>query len=217
MTYNPESPSAPTKRSADMARSRSTPADRYRDRNRLLRQHGYARYGDYLKSRHWMTLRAAYRASDLPQHCICGDWNVQLHHLTYERVCNERLSDLTPLCPACHQLVHVLEWRGEIGIDMEGLTDTERAAAGREWLAGYTQRLRAEAEARAQAEREAILALPFAARLNRARQAARARHVNISRSVRLLVFQAKAGKGDESLTRRLRAIEALAYGWDDWH
>lgn len=48
--------------------------------------------------------------------------------MTYERVGEELLTDLIPLCAKCHQIVHVLERRGEITLDFQGIVDFERAA-----------------------------------------------------------------------------------------
>lgn len=216
MAYNAREPVRALERTADPVASRGASADRYRERNKLLRAHGYTRYSDYISGGHWRQLRAAYRASELPQACFCGEIDVQLHHLTYERICAELLSDLTPLCARCHQLVHVLEWRGEIGIDLEGLTDAERAAQGREWLAQEAKRLEAEAIERAQGERQEVLGMSFAGRLMRARRVCRMRHINLSHQFHILAQMHKNGASDEQLTRRLRVIESQAYGWDDW-
>lgn len=103
---------------------------RARARNIVLRRLGYKDYADYLRSPHWATIKAAYRASELPQTCQCGEAErLQLHHTTYERLGQERLEDLTPLCPECHTMIHVLERRGDIGLDMDGLESAERAKA----------------------------------------------------------------------------------------
>lgn len=95
-----------------------------------LRELGYESYQQYLQSRHWRSLRERYRGSDLPQACILcdADDTVDLHHKTYERIGEEELTDLVPLCRRCHVLGHVLERRGEIDLDFTGLTDEERAA-----------------------------------------------------------------------------------------
>lgn len=61
---------------------------------------------------------------------MCGETErIHLHHKTYERIGEELLTDLVPLCPNCHTLVHVLERRGEMGLDFEGFDSPERAAA----------------------------------------------------------------------------------------
>ena len=64
-------------------------------------------YGAYLKSRHWQRLRAAKLAA-VGERCeSCGVWGiVQIHHVTYERLRREELSDLQVLCRDCHNDAH---------------------------------------------------------------------------------------------------------------
>jgi hypothetical protein len=186
-------------------------------RNARLRRQGYGNYRVYLLSPHWAQIRRDYRESDLPQECFCGESDgVQLHHLTYERIGAERLLDLTPLCAPCHALVHVLEWRGELGIDLEGLTDAERAGIGRKWLAAEAERLKAEEVARFEALRAEILASSFPSRLLRALRTAQFRHVDVSHALHMLRLGQQSGQTAKQLTRKLRIIESKAYGWDDW-
>lgn len=98
-------------------------------RAQRLRQLGYASYADYLRSAHWLRIRTHYFESDLPQACMCGEAeDVQLHHTTYDRIGAEELTDLTPLCGNCHSMVHVLERRGDIALNLDGLYSPERAA-----------------------------------------------------------------------------------------
>ena len=95
-----------------------------------LRELGHESYDAYLRSGHWRRTKARYRSDeDLEQCCYCcGDWeDTHLHHKTYERVGAELLEDLVPLCARCHSMVHVLERRGDIGIDLVGLLDAARA------------------------------------------------------------------------------------------
>ena len=64
-------------------------------------------YKEYLQTEHWQTMRRL--ALGFAQHkCqICNnDNNLNVHHRTYERQGNERLSDLTVLCEDCHKLFH---------------------------------------------------------------------------------------------------------------
>jgi hypothetical protein len=100
---------------------------RYRRRQKLAVL-GFRTYDDYLRAPHWRQVRARYRASDQPQDCMCGETEgLHLHHLTYERLGAEALTDLTPLCPTCHAMIHVLERRGEIGLDFTGFVNEKRA------------------------------------------------------------------------------------------
>lgn len=66
-------------------------------------------YRTYIRSDAWRHKKTAYRASRLPQDCyICGISPVDLHHKTYKRLGNERLTDLLPLCRTHHQAAHDL-------------------------------------------------------------------------------------------------------------
>lgn len=108
------------------------------ERDQKLRALGFSSYADYIASPVWVATRSRYRASDLPQDCqLCGaDEIIQLHHRTYERVGEELLTDLVPLCPTCHVLVHTLRKRGDLeDFDLEQirvLVDADRAEANRE-------------------------------------------------------------------------------------
>lgn len=76
-------------------------------------------YDDYLKSDHWQRTRI----QRLLQANINNDWNLiqcdrkecglyvpllclDVHHLTYTRVGEERMEDLAVLCRSCHGVVH---------------------------------------------------------------------------------------------------------------
>ena len=64
-------------------------------------------YGAYLRSRHWRRLRAA-KLAEVGERCeSCGIQGiVQIHHVTYERLRREELSDLQVLCRDCHNDAH---------------------------------------------------------------------------------------------------------------
>ncbi len=96
-------------------------------RQERLRQLGFESYAAYLESPQWRKVRAEYQASELAQACMCGSIEIQLHHKTYDRVGEEHLDDLEPLCRDCHAIVHVLERRGDIELDLAGLYDPARA------------------------------------------------------------------------------------------
>jgi len=77
----------------------------YYKRNIKLKKLGYNNYNEYLNSEHWKNKRKAKKLSN----CICGsNVRLELHHKTYKRVGQERLSDLVWLCHDCHEKAHVL-------------------------------------------------------------------------------------------------------------
>lgn len=192
--------------------------ERRNKRQARLLELGYKNYAEYLGAPHWQDVKDRYRSSNwLPQECICGDTDVHLHHMTYERIGEERLEDLTPLCRTCHTMIHTLEWRGMITLDFDGVWDRDRAIAGRKLLLEATERRRAEMIQILRDEQEHILSLSFAARLMRAVDRARASHFDISSDVRLLRMLSHNGAKDHILFRRLVAIERKAYRWPDWN
>lgn len=68
---------------------------------------GFKNYNEYLKSDHWQNLKQIYKESLLPQYCIiCHNEKFNLHHRSYERIGNEMIFDLIPLCQSCHFKVH---------------------------------------------------------------------------------------------------------------
>jgi len=105
-------------------------------RDAALQRLGYQDYAAYLQSSAWRDVRERYKASDLPQICMCGAERWQLHHTTYERVGRELLEDLIPLCGDCHATAHMLEREGIIGLDLVGFYyDPDRAKRHAEALA----------------------------------------------------------------------------------
>lgn len=102
---------------------------RIESRDTTLKALGYDSYDHYLRSPEWQALRVRH-ADEFGDSCgLCEvDEGIrQLHHMTYERVGQERLTDLVRLCANCHQMVHALERRGEIGLDFAGIVDMKRA------------------------------------------------------------------------------------------
>jgi hypothetical protein len=79
-----------------------------------LKSLGFLTYDEYLVSEHWIAFKIAYYASDRPRTCqVCGTRGVQLHHWTYERLGQESLDDVVPLCRKHHEEVHkVLKEKG---------------------------------------------------------------------------------------------------------
>lgn len=68
-----------------------------------------SKYKLYIASPEWRCKREEYWKSGVMRECyVCGDpWvdfkGKQLHHRTYERLGNENLDDLVPVCVGCHQ------------------------------------------------------------------------------------------------------------------
>ncbi len=72
-----------------------------------LRQLGFRSLKEYLRSHLWRQAKQRYRRSVFPKRClVCNVRKVQLHHRTYERIGNEKLADLAPLCRTHHKQLH---------------------------------------------------------------------------------------------------------------
>ena len=69
-------------------------------------------YRAYIQSPQWRATRERYWNSKLPQECwVCDSprtTGMHLHHRTYKNLGNERLMDLVPVCPSCHDLIHAI-------------------------------------------------------------------------------------------------------------
>ena len=67
-------------------------------------------YGRYLRCDHWLKTRAAALARGNHACAHCGTAKrLQVHHLTYRTLRNERPQDLIVLCEACHRFAHGLD------------------------------------------------------------------------------------------------------------
>jgi 5-methylcytosine-specific restriction endonuclease McrA len=64
-------------------------------------------YDDYRRSERWRNLRRVVRlrAGGKCEACLRANGS-ELHHLTYERFGNERLTDVIWICDGCHQKLH---------------------------------------------------------------------------------------------------------------
>lgn len=102
----------------ETAEFRRRASTRRRAREARLRRLGFASYDAFIASPLWRAKRDEYWSDpDTLKDCsVCGSDGpgLALHHRTYERVGDERLSDLTPVCPACHTMVHALDQRGDL-------------------------------------------------------------------------------------------------------
>lgn len=75
-------------------------------RKRALRRLGFKTLNDYLASPAW----AAFRSDILAERKACEDCGtgqgLQLHHISYSRLGNERSDDIRVLCRPCHEKSH---------------------------------------------------------------------------------------------------------------
>lgn len=70
----------------------------------------------YLQSPQWLTKRQAVLHRDNYTCQMCSSTNnLNIHHVTYERLGNENLSDLVTLCNNCHSKLH-----NKLGYDRDG-------------------------------------------------------------------------------------------------
>lgn len=80
-------------------------------RKKIITERWVGDYRAYLRTPHWQDVRRRYWASKMPKRCaVCGrtDTPLDLHHRTYKRIGNERLSDLILLCRQCHEETHAV-------------------------------------------------------------------------------------------------------------
>lgn len=88
----------------------------YRDNRKMSspgrRIYSRAQYGTYIQSAEWRAVRERYWASKMPKNCFVCDAprspGMHLHHRTYKNLGAERLMDLVPVCPDCHDFIHQL-------------------------------------------------------------------------------------------------------------
>lgn len=81
-----------------------------------LSKFSYKTYDDYLKSALWKSNRRRFmqsnhcsRTNGFPSCLVCNSRkSLQVHHLTYKRLCNEDYDDLILLCKKCHSITHAL-------------------------------------------------------------------------------------------------------------
>lgn len=76
-----------------------------------LREFGFKTYDAYMASDLWATNKSR---ANLIQSCwVCGtNTYLQVHHCSYEHVCDEKPGDLIVLCGGHHQAVHRVVRRG---------------------------------------------------------------------------------------------------------
>lgn len=82
-------------------------------------------YQEYLQSQHWIEFRAANKTNT----CFCcgRDWCLNLHHVCYDRIGEERPEDVVTVCKKCHTAIHAII-RGGVGIDRAHLVRKSRCS-----------------------------------------------------------------------------------------
>lgn len=81
-------------------------ASRFRAKRRRAPK---SRYHKYLLSPEWKALRKKVFERDEYRCRFCeSSKNLEVHHLTYERIFHERLEDLVTACDGCHGYIHRL-------------------------------------------------------------------------------------------------------------
>ena len=68
-------------------------------------------YAAYLRTPGWKDKASKVMRRD-GRICRCGDRADHVHHLTYERIGDERLTDLVAICDPCHAKIHRLTTAG---------------------------------------------------------------------------------------------------------
>jgi uncharacterized protein YlaI len=67
----------------------------------------YQDYIAYLDSPKWQRKKANRKALDQNQCRLCfATTQLQVHHVTYDRLFNEPMSDLLTVCKSCHEVIH---------------------------------------------------------------------------------------------------------------
>ena len=82
------------------------------------------KYRQYLESNAWQIKRILVLSQvDCCEGCLCDDEPLQVHHLTYERIYQEELSDLMALCDRCHREAEDGIKKGELSRTGQGLRE----------------------------------------------------------------------------------------------
>lgn len=89
-------------------------------------------YQDYLKTPRWRKVRdAALRLANFRCSACPSKRELHVHHLTYDRLGNERDEDLRVLCKACHSGEHFNQLQDELGIYTKLASEALRKGADR--------------------------------------------------------------------------------------
>lgn len=82
-----------------------------------LKRMGYSNYTEYLESPHWLKFKRKYYSKK--RDClVCNTTKaLNLHHVSYDHLGDERQSDVIPLCRPCHVDVHDYLFKHYLGVD----------------------------------------------------------------------------------------------------
>lgn len=77
-----------------------------RERYNFPKDYFKNQYHEYLKTDKWQRLAARAKKRSRGKCDICGvREDIEVHHLTYERIFQEKLEDLLVVCGGCHDLL----------------------------------------------------------------------------------------------------------------
>jgi hypothetical protein len=64
-------------------------------------------YKDYLNTKHWINIKSKYKRTVKNECIMCGsNKQLNIHHMNYKNIGNEKFSDLCFLCEECHNKLH---------------------------------------------------------------------------------------------------------------
>jgi len=72
-----------------------------------LRLHGLGSLKEYYQSEFWAALKLRFGRSKTLCYSCGSREGLELHHLTYSRLCDERKEDLMYVCADCHEQIHL--------------------------------------------------------------------------------------------------------------
>lgn len=85
-----------------------------------------AEYEEYLRSDHWHDLREKSFAIYGHKCLICGDGQVDGHHLVYRGLTDVKPEEVIPLCRRHHDTVHQCEGSGQWGVKYKHKSPNEK-------------------------------------------------------------------------------------------
>ena len=91
--------------------------------NEMFRPKRSRKYADYLNSIDWKA-KCTRLIQKRGKRCeVCNSsYRIEVHHLTYKRIFNERLEDLKVLCFQCHRKAHPEKEQYSITDEIKGWT-----------------------------------------------------------------------------------------------